>query len=98
MEAERIMVIIAVVMAAVAVAELIVMILQVRLARQLREDLSQVQRDLEEKATKAAMGKLKQDILPTVQRIVPRVLQEMAAQYANQRPADQRRSSGADSQ
>ena len=99
METHTIMTIIGVIMAIVAVAELIVAVRHARLTRDLKSkvdlDSSQVQASLEEKATKEDVKALEQDIEPTVRRIVPTVLQEMVQQYANQRPADQRRSSDA---
>jgi len=101
METQTIMTIIGVIMAIIAVAELIVAVRHARLTRELKSkvdlDSSQVQAALEEKATKEEVQALKLDIVPTVRRIVLTVLQEMVQQYANPRPADQRRSSDADS-
>lgn len=101
METQTIMTIIGVIMAIIAVAELIVAVRHARLTRKLKSKVdlnsAQVQAALEEKATKEEVQALKLDIEPTVRRIVLTVLQEMVQQYANPRLADQRRSSDADS-
>ena len=74
---------------------------QASLAKKLKDsnaaELSEVKRDLQERATKEEVRELKQGIEGTVQRSVPKVLQAMAEQYASQGTAGQREDSDVDS-
>ena len=64
---------------------------------QKRVTKEELQKGLNERATKQEVRELERGIEQTVQRSVPGVLREMAEQYESHLPADQGRNSDADS-
>ena len=83
-----------VVMGIIGVFEVILGVVQIRLARKLKVKVNQ---DLAKKATKEELREVEDSIDPTLRRLVPEVLQAMAELYMNRSSADQQGSSGADS-